>query len=55
MAVCHRGSPDGLRYLTNNEKVRLVHRPSRDFDAVRVQPQRLRFDEIDPMLTPVCG
>src|SRR2546425_8193259 len=47
MAICHRGSPQGLRDLTNQEKARLVRRPSRELDAIRIQPQRLRLDEIN--------
>src|SRR5438067_4820647 len=36
MAICHRGSPQVLPDLSNHEKARLVRRPSRKFDAVRV-------------------
>src|SRR5437870_13434565 len=36
MAICHRGSPQGLRDLTNQEKARLVRRPSREPGGVRV-------------------
>src|SRR5450759_4422530 len=50
MAICHRGSPQGLRDLTNEEKARLVHWPSWKLDAVRVQPQRLRLHEINAVL-----
>jgi hypothetical protein len=34
MAICHRGSPQILPDLSNDEKARLVRRPSREFDAV---------------------
>src|SRR5205814_6033064 len=55
MAICHRGSPEGLRDLTNQEKARFVRWPSWKLDAVRVQPQRLRLHEIDAVLRLVCG
>jgi hypothetical protein len=55
MAICHRGSPHNRRYLTNNEKARLVRRPSRELEAVRIQPQGLRLDEVDTVLDLVRG
>jgi hypothetical protein len=32
MAICHRGSPQVLADLSNNEKARRVRRPGREFD-----------------------
>ena len=55
MAIGHRGSPCGLRYLSNDLEAWLVRPQSRPFDAFLVQPKRLRFNEIDPMLDLVGG
>jgi hypothetical protein len=41
-AVC-----GGLRHLPNDLAARLVCWPRGSFDAVLVQPERLRFDEVD--------
>src|SRR5713101_1853168 len=50
MAISHRGSPDGLRYLSNDLEARLVRRPRRPFEALLIQPERLCLDEVDPVL-----
>ena len=55
MAMCHRGTPRGLRYPSNDEGARLVHRPRRQFDPVEIQPQGLRVDEVDAVLRLVRG
>src|SRR2546422_7817418 len=55
MAIGHRGSPYGLRYLSNDLEAWLVRRPRRPFDAFLVQPKRLRFDEVNPMLDLIGG
>src|SRR5712692_1067351 len=55
IAIGHRCSPRGLRDLRNDEDVWFVHRASWEFDAVRVQPQRLRLHEINAVLRLVRG
>src|SRR2546425_11207655 len=55
MAIGHRRSPCGLRYLSNDLEARLVCRPGRSFEALLVQPKCLRLDEVDPMLDLVGG
>src|SRR6266699_326432 len=55
MAICHRGSPQGLHDLTDQEKARLVRRPSRKLDAVWIPPEGLRLDEINAVLRLVRG
>jgi hypothetical protein len=55
IAIRHRCSPRGLRYLPNDEEPGIVHWSSREFDAVPVQPQRLRLDEIKAVFRLVRG
>src|SRR5258708_14357758 len=50
MAICHRGSPEGLRDLTNEKKARLVRGPSPEPDAVPIHPHRLRPHQIHALL-----
>src|SRR5206468_1905649 len=55
MAIGHRGSPCGLRYLSNDVEAGLVCGPRGSFDAVLVQPECLRIDEVNTVRRFVGG
>ena len=57
LALLHGGMsrrrPYGVLDLTDNQYARLVRRPRREFDPIRVRPQRPRLNTVDAVLVPV--